>query len=55
MSWRLDEWARDLHYATRALRHSPGFALMAFGTLGLAIGVNAGMFHLNRSQEGVGM
>ena len=40
----LDNWARDLRHATRALMRSPGFTIVAAGTLGLAIGVNAGMF-----------
>ena len=39
-----DSWARDLRHATRALARSPGFTIVAAGTLGLAIGVNAGMF-----------
>jgi predicted permease len=41
-SWQL--WMRDLRLAMRSLRRSPGFALVTIGTLGLAIGVNAGMF-----------
>lgn len=44
MAWTPDDWARDLRLAIRTLRHSPGFALMTVGTLGLAIGVSAGMF-----------
>ena len=40
----LDNWARDLRHAARALLRSPGFTIVAAGTLGLAIGVNAGMF-----------
>ena len=39
-----DDWMRDLRHATRALLRTPGFTLMAVGTLGLAIGANAGMF-----------
>ena len=35
---------RDFRNAFRALRRSPGFAVVAIGILGLAIGVNAGIF-----------
>ena len=35
---------RDLKNALRSLRRSPGFAVVAIGILGLAIGVNAGIF-----------
>jgi predicted permease len=41
---RFDEWARDLRHAARTLFRTPAFTLMAVGTLGLAIGANAGMF-----------
>jgi predicted permease len=37
-------WMQDLRFAMRSLKRSPGFAAVAIGTLGLAIGVNAGMF-----------
>jgi putative ABC transport system permease protein len=40
----LDSIIADLKFALRSLRRSPGFAAVAIGTLGLAIGVNAGMF-----------
>ena len=38
------EWMRDLKLAARSLRRSPAFAVIAIGTLGLAIGADAAMF-----------
>ncbi|HVS64943.1 MAG TPA: ABC transporter permease [Thermoanaerobaculia bacterium] len=43
-SMRTDAWIHDLRYAVRALRRSPGFVVVSVVTLGLAIGVNAGLF-----------
>jgi predicted permease len=40
----MSEWTRDLGFALRALRKAPGFAAVTVGTLGLAIGANAGIF-----------
>ena len=38
------DWLRDMQVSIRGLRRSPGFAAVTIGTLGLAIGVTAGMF-----------
>ena len=40
----LTGWLTDLRHASRALRRTPGFTAMTVVTLGLAIGVTAGMF-----------
>ncbi|HMU62028.1 MAG TPA: ABC transporter permease [Gemmatimonadales bacterium] len=44
MRQTLSDWLGDLKHAARALRRSPGFAVVTIGTLGLAIGANVGMF-----------
>src|SRR5687767_9200275 len=45
--WRwLEDFAGDVRFAWRMLRHSPGFTLTAIVTLALGIGVNVAMFTL---------
>ena len=44
MGMTMKGWTKDLRYAVRALRRSPGFAAVTIGTLGLSIGANAGIF-----------
>lgn len=38
------DWSHELRQAFRSLLRTPGFALLAIGTLGLAIGANTGIF-----------
>ncbi len=40
----LGQWGRDLEYAARSLRRTPGFAAITIATLALAIGANAAIF-----------
>ncbi|HSM05341.1 MAG TPA: ABC transporter permease, partial [Longimicrobiales bacterium] len=40
----MGEWVPELKQATRTLARSPGFLAATVGTLGLALGVNAGIF-----------
>jgi putative ABC transport system permease protein len=44
MAWKPSEWSRDLRHAIRSLSRTPGFTVMAVGTLGLAIGATSAMF-----------
>ncbi len=44
MLWTPTESATDLRLTARALKRTPGFAFLAVGMLGLAIGATAGMF-----------
>ncbi len=40
----MSDWTSELRQALRALLRTPGFALLAVGMLGLAIGANVGIF-----------
>lgn len=40
----LESWMLDLKFGARSLRRTPGFALVAIGTLAIAFGVTTGMF-----------
>ena len=42
----MDNLAKDLQYAFRWMRRSPGFSLVAILSLGLGVGVNTAMFSL---------
>ena len=41
---RMSTWIRDLRHAARSLARAPGLTAVAIGTLGLGVGVTAGIF-----------
>jgi predicted permease len=46
---RMGDWWRDLRQAARSLARARGFMAVTVGTLGLAIGINAGIFSVVRT------
>jgi len=44
----IEDGLRDISYAARALRHSPGFALSALATLALGVGATAAVYGVVR-------
>src|SRR5262245_49338326 len=42
----LDQLGREVRYAARVLRRSPGVTVLSIGTMGLGIGVSATLFTL---------
>lgn len=46
VQWLRNGWTQDVRHAVRTLRRTPGFTLVAVGMLGLALGVNAGIFSI---------
>ena len=44
MGFTMTGWTKDLRHAVRALRRSPGFAVVTVGTLGLSMGATTGIF-----------
>lgn len=45
----IGEWIRDLRHALRTLRRTPGFTVIAAGTLALALGANTAIFSVVKS------
>ncbi|MGD0891647.1 MAG: hypothetical protein ABR923_08950 [Terracidiphilus sp.] len=49
----MSTFLRDLHYAMRSLRRSPGFAATAIVTLALGIGATAAICQYPRQSRGL--